>query len=114
VPAGFLIGGSVSSAGELATVHASDFVTIGPVLGAGDNSLGVAGFQRLAAACGVPAIAVGGVDASVAGAFRSVGASGVAAIRGLFGVTDVEGAARALREAWDASGGAAREPVSAV
>ena len=95
-PAGFLIGGSVSEANDLPRVVGADFVTIGPVFGSGDQTLGLEAFTRLARAAGVPAIAVGAVDSSSAAECFRAGAAGVAVIREVSGADDVEGAARLL------------------
>ena len=96
VEAGFLIGASVSSASDLESATGADYATIGPVFGAGTSALGLAGFARLARACGIPAVAIGGVDAEVAAQLREAGAAGVAAIGAVFGAPDPEVAARAL------------------
>ena len=96
VSAEFLIGGSVSSADDLEAAAAADYLTIGPVFGAGNASLGVDGLRRLMRASGRPAIAVGGIDASTAAAVREAGASGVAAIRGILAADDPGAAAAAL------------------
>ena len=101
VPAGFLVGGSVSSASDLERASQADFVTIGPVVASGDaESLGIEGFRRLARACGRPSVAIGGVDAALVPALRAAGARGVAVIRAVLGAEDVEAAARALSAAW--------------
>jgi thiamine-phosphate pyrophosphorylase len=86
---GFLIGGSVSQAADVASVVAADYVTIGPVFGGSPStSLGVDGFTRLAESCGKPAIAIGGIFASSAAELRNAGAAGVAVIRAIFGADD--------------------------
>ncbi len=97
--ASFLIGGSVSSATDLPSAVHADYVTIGPVFGADDAGLGVEGFRRLALACGRPVVAIGGVTSGSAREICDAGASGVAVIREVFGATDPESAARALRGA---------------
>ena len=96
VPPGFLIGSSISDATDLERAVAADYVTIGPVFGAGATTMGVEGFRRLALACGRPAIAVGGIDAQSAVAVRAVGAAGVAVIRSVLGAADPESAAALL------------------
>jgi thiamine-phosphate pyrophosphorylase len=108
VPSTFLIGGSVSRAEDLEHAQAADYVTVGPVFGAGEGSLGLEGFRRLVQACGRPALAIGGVDASVVAALREAGASGVAVIRAVLGAEDPAAAAAALvvaRGAAEAGGG---------
>ena len=96
VAAGFLIGGSISEAGDLERAASADYVTVGPVFGAGVMSLGVEGFRRLALASGRPAIAVGGIDAESAMLARAAGATGVAVIRFVLGAADPAAAATAL------------------
>lgn len=96
VDAAFLIGGSVSAHGDVEHARTADFVTIGPVFGAGALSLGVDGFRRLASECGRPAVAIGGIDATTAGSLRAAGASGVAAIRAIFAADDPTAAATQL------------------
>jgi thiamine-phosphate pyrophosphorylase len=100
VDASFLIGGSVSVSGDVERAVAADFVTIGPVHGAGAASIGVDGFAKLATACARPAIAIGGIDAANVAAVREAGAAGVAAIRGIFAADDPSvAAAQLLRDA---------------
>lgn len=93
---GFLIGGSVSTADDIEAAQAADYVTIGPVFGAAEMSMGLEGFRRLATATGRPAIAIGGIDATTAAEARAAGAAGVAAIRAILGVNDPAAAAGAL------------------
>jgi thiamine-phosphate pyrophosphorylase len=96
VPAGFLIGGSVSGASDLERAQLADYVTIGPVFGDAGDVLGLEGFTRLSRACGRPAVAVGGIVPANVGSVRAAGASGVAVIRAVLGVADPEAAARLL------------------
>jgi thiamine-phosphate pyrophosphorylase len=93
VDASFLIGGSVSVSADVESARTADFVTIGPVLGAGAASLGIDGFVRLAAECVRPAIAIGGIDATAATALREAGAAGIAAIRAILAADDPAAAA---------------------
>jgi thiamine-phosphate pyrophosphorylase len=67
--------------------------------------IGVQGFRDLAARApvGTPCIAIGGVTAARVPELRAAGATGVAAIGAIFAATDVERAARALRDAVDAT-----------
>ena len=92
----FLIGGSVTTANDLERAADADYVTIGPVFGADAASLGATGLRRLAAACGRPVIAIGGIDATNVAAVRAAGATGVAVIRAVLGASDPERAARAF------------------
>jgi thiamine-phosphate pyrophosphorylase len=98
-PAGFLVAASVSHTGDVAAAVGADFVTIGPVADAGGTSLGVAGFSALRVACGVPAIAIGGIDGALAVELRAAGASGVAVLGRVLGSADPESAAREFAHA---------------
>jgi thiamine-phosphate pyrophosphorylase len=103
-PAGFIIGASVGSEEEAERAAGADYVGIGPVYGtaskadAGD-AIGVEGFTRLLARCRAPAVAIGGIDASNAGAVISAGARGIAVIRAVMRAPAPEEAARAIRSA---------------
>ena len=100
VSAAFLIGGSVSTDADLPSVAEADYVTIGPVFGSANSSLGVEEFVRFMRACGKPSIAIGGIFASSAHQLRSAGASGVAVIRAIFAVDDCQAAAAALKDSF--------------
>lgn len=107
-PPGFVVGASFGGEAELAHARGADYVGIGPVHSTASKldagvAIGVHGFARLRALVPCPAIAIGGVGASDAGPLRAAGAAGVAVIRAVFGSTDPEGAARELRDAFDAS-----------
>jgi thiamine-phosphate pyrophosphorylase len=113
VPEGFIIGVSVGSDDDVARVPGADYAGIGPVFVAGSTgarsagmggAIGLAGFRALAAQCGVPAVAIGGIAPDTAGAVIAAGAAGVAVISALFGAADPMQSARALRSALDASG----------
>lgn len=99
VPEGFLIGGSISSRSDLERARDADFVTIGPVYGAGTASLGTDGFRDLADACGRPAVAIGGIEASTVSQVLAAGACGIAVIRAVLGASDPEQAAAHLHSA---------------
>jgi thiamine-phosphate pyrophosphorylase len=103
---GFIIGASVGADDELPGAAGADYVGIGPVFAttskpdAGD-AIGPAEFARLALRTGLPAVAIGGIDATNCRQVFDVGASGVAVIRSIFAAPDPEIAARAL---WSATG----------
>jgi thiamine-phosphate pyrophosphorylase len=110
-PSRFGIGVSVGSPDEAA--HAlearPDYWSIGSVYATGSKPdagapIGPRGFADLAgrAPAGLPCVAIGGITADRVGELRAAGASGVAVIHAVFGASDVEGAARALRTAVDA------------
>ena len=108
VPPGFLLGASVGSPAEADRVRPwpADYWSVGPCY-ATDNKpdagspLGPDGFARLArlAPAGVPVIGIGGITAANAAAIRRGGAVGVAVIGAIWGASDPERAARALRSA---------------
>lgn len=107
VPAGFVVGCSVGTPAEAAHAAESDYVGIGPVFPTASkedagSAIGADGFARLALLAGKPAVAIGGITAANLGPVIHAGAAGVAMIRGVFAVSDPEGAARSIRAAIDA------------
>jgi thiamine-phosphate pyrophosphorylase len=109
VPAGFIIGSSVGDDADVARAAGADYVGIGPVFpvttrGERGDSMGPERFTLLAARCGVPALAIGGITPDNAVAMIAAGAAGVAVISALFGAPEPARAARLLRAALDASG----------
>jgi thiamine-phosphate pyrophosphorylase len=109
-PQGFGIGLSVGNEEEVRLLGASpvDYWSIGSIFrtstkpDAGEP-IGIEGFRRVArqAPPGMSLVAIGGIDASNAAQLIRAGAHGVAVISAVFGVSDVEGAARRIREAVD-------------
>ena len=63
------------------------------------RAIGPVTFSRLARACKLPAVAIGGLDAANAAGVMIAGAAGVAVIRAVLGSDDPEASARALRAA---------------
>jgi thiamine-phosphate pyrophosphorylase len=109
LPAGMIIGASAGGDADVERARDADYVGIGPVYASasGTNagtSIGIARFAELAARCGKPAVAIGGVSVRNAGEAMRAGASGVAVISALFGASDPRDAGRSLRAALDASG----------
>jgi thiamine-phosphate pyrophosphorylase len=103
-PANFIVGASVGCDAEVEGARGADYVGIGPVYDTSSKpdagvAIGVEEFARLARQTGVPAVAIGGVDASNAAPLIAAGASGVAVIRAVFGAEEPETAARAIRSA---------------
>jgi thiamine-phosphate pyrophosphorylase len=89
---------------------AADYWSIGAIYATPSKAdagvpIGPAGFAALAARApaGIPCIAIGGITAPQVPEIRAAGAAGVAVIGAIFGAPDVERAARALRDAVDAS-----------
>jgi thiamine-phosphate pyrophosphorylase len=103
-PAGFIIGTSVGNDQESRTAGGADYVGIGPVFSTASkkdagSAIGVAEFKRLAAATGLPAVAIGGINSSNARAAIDAGAAGIAAIASVMGAGDPHAAAREMATA---------------
>src|SRR6185437_2063228 len=104
VPPDFIIGASVGTDAELPFAIDADYVGIGPVyatdskLDAG-SAIGIVRLAELVTRSRRPAVAIGGIDASNAAQVIAAGATGVAVIRAIFGASDAEQAARAIRAA---------------
>jgi thiamine-phosphate pyrophosphorylase len=100
----FIIGASVGSEDEVPFAAGADYVGIGPVFGTASKpdagaAMGAAEFTRLARLTGVPAVAIGGIDATNCRQALGAGAHGVAVIRAIFAAADPEQAARELSSA---------------
>lgn len=103
-PPGFIIGASVGSDDEVKNAEGADYVGIGPVYASGSKkdagkAIGLNEFSRLAAATGLPAVAIGGITQRNARAAIEAGAAGIAAIASVFGATDPLAAAREMASA---------------
>lgn len=103
-PPNFIIGASVGSVADVPGSRGADYVGIGPVYETESKAdagiaIGLAQFGRLARACAIPAVAIGGVASVNVRASIDAGAAGVAVIRAIFAATDPEQAARAIRSA---------------
>lgn len=108
VPPGFVLGISVGSPAEAERARAwpADYWSIGPCFATATKAdagepLGLGGFAALArlAPARVPVIGIGGITAANAAALVRAGAAGVAVSGSVFGASDPEAAARALRSA---------------
>ena len=104
VPPNFIIGASVGSDAEVPLAAGADYVGIGPVFATlskpdAGTAIGTAEFSRLARLAGLPAVAIGGIDATNFHSALGAGAKGVAVIRAIFAAADPELAARALSSA---------------
>ena len=103
-PPGFIIGASVGWDDEVKNAEGADYVGIGPVYASGSKkdagkAIGLNEFSRLAAATGLPAVAIGGITQRNARAAIEAGAAGIAAIASVFGATDPLAAAREMASA---------------
>ena len=99
-----IVGVSVGNDAEALQASDADYVGIGSVFATASKTdaggaIGIDELARLIAACGRPAVGVGGIDGSNAAAVVAAGARGVAVIRALFSASDPEAAARSLRSA---------------
>lgn len=111
VPAGFLIGRSVHSVGEVTdpAIDAADYLVFGPVFATrskpGAAPAGTLSLEAVVRATCGPVLAVGGVTVETAAAVGATGAAGVAAI-GLFAVSDekvVQETLSGVRNAFDSA-----------
>ena len=111
VPPDFILGLSVGSQEEADRVTAwpAGYWSVGPCFATTTKSdagapLGPPGFAALASRApnGIPVIGIGGITAANAAAIVAAGAAGVAVTAAVFGASDPEAAARALRSACDA------------
>jgi thiamine-phosphate pyrophosphorylase len=101
-PPGFLLGGSAGTPDEArrAAAQRPDYLGIGPVAVSPTKrdagaAIGWEGFARVhAAAPGIPAVAIGGIDAALATGARAAGAAGVAVVGAVLAAADPEAATR--------------------
>ena len=106
LPASFLVGASTHSldSARAAADSGADYITFGPVF-ATPSKAGYGapqGIERLAAVCrslSIPVLAIGGITPENAGACRSAGAAGIAAIRLFQHPADLPAIVRQLRQA---------------
>lgn len=106
-PAGFIIGGSAASPEQVrrAAAQRPDYIGIGPVAVTPSKAdagpaIGWSGFRdAVAAAPHLPAVAIGGIDATLAVQAGAAGAAGVAVISAVVCAADPEAATRAIRAA---------------
>lgn len=107
-----LIGLSAATPSELAAAQASaagvDYVGIGCVRATGSKSnapapLGCSGVARLARACALPAVAIGGIRAADLPALRHGGVAGAAVVSAICAAADPTAAAQELRRQWEAA-----------
>jgi thiamine-phosphate pyrophosphorylase len=102
VPPEMLVGASVGSGTDVELAAAADYVSVGPVFGAGGRSgesraLGVEELARLVRLVRVPVLAVGGIAPANVRSVLDAGAAGVAVIMGAFAELEAERAIRQLR-----------------
>lgn len=109
---------SISRPGELDQVHdwptsTVDYLGVGPVQATATKPghtapTGVDGAARLAAATRLPCVAIGGLDAQLAGPLRRAGLAGAAYVSAICASSSPEHTARTLSAAW-ARGSSATE-----
>lgn len=103
-PEGFIIGASVGNDEEVRRSRGADYVGIGPIFSTqskmdAGTAIGVAELTRLAAAAGLPAVAIGGITVANARAAIDAGAAGIAAIASVMGAEDPGAAAMEMASA---------------
>lgn len=101
-PPEFIIGTSVGDESEVANSADADYVGIGPIFGTGNKldagaPIGARRFTQLAAMCGKPAVAIGGIHSGNVAELAECHAAGVAVIGAVLGSDDPESAARQLQ-----------------
>ena len=108
-PAGFLIGRSVHSPGEVDAAGGADYLIAGTVYPTtskpgGTRWLGPDGLREIVRAAAVPVLAIGGITVDRAGEVGATGAAGIAAI-GAFGRAP-SAAIAGMRHRFDSAKGA--------
>ncbi|MGH7631230.1 MAG: thiamine phosphate synthase, partial [Gemmatimonadales bacterium] len=99
-PPGFIVGASAGTPEEARAAADADYWGVGPwrvtaTKADAGAALGPEGFARIVAlAAGTPCVAVGGIRPEDVPLVRQAGGVGVAVVRGILGVDDVEGAAK--------------------
>lgn len=103
-----ILGLSVTRIEEVTTVDPAivDYVGLGPVFATATKAdaaphLGIDGFRDVGAMLPVPFVAIGGVNASNAGAIMAAGATGLAVVSAICAADDPRDAAAVLRRAVD-------------
>lgn len=103
---GRLVGYSVTGAVDLDVARrgGADYVGIGPVFVTSTKpdaspALGLAGLRQLAAAAGLPCVAIGGITPANCAAVLAAGAEGVCVISAILGQADVAAAVKRFRTA---------------
>ncbi len=106
-----LIGRSTHSLKEAQEAEAAgaDYIGVGPVFATPTKPdypvVGLDLVRQVAPAIRIPWVAIGGIDLHSLPLVLSAGATRVAAVRAVAGASDVEGAARALKQQISSSGG---------
>mgnify|MGYP001549562348 CR=1 FL=1 len=105
-----IIGYSVNTMDHLrfAVENGADYVGLGPVFATGTKSdtgpvLGLEGLTRLAEACPLPCVGIGGITATRVGNVMGCGVDGVCVISAVLGADDPAGAAAEAAAATSAS-----------
>ncbi len=99
-PAGFLVGASVGTEGEIPNGLGADYWGVGPYRGSTTKAdagapLGPEGFRRIAERSGgIPCVVIGGVLPEDWEPVREAGGVGVAVVSGILASDDIEAAAR--------------------
>jgi thiamine-phosphate pyrophosphorylase len=109
---GAIVGGTASTADELAAVEAegADYVGFGHIFATGSKQktgppVGVETLRQACASLRIPLIAIGGINAANAAAVVGAGAWGIAVIGAVCGADDPEAAAREIARTLAEAGG---------
>jgi thiamine-phosphate pyrophosphorylase len=101
------LGLSVATPAEARAIDAAviDHVGVGPVFATATKAdhktpIGPEGLARIVALLPVPAVAIGGLDATHAAAVRDAGAAGMAVVSAICGAPDPQAAAAKIAAAW--------------
>jgi len=99
-----LIGLSISNERELANLDSAfvDYAGVGPVMATSTKTdaappMGLLAFERIALACPVPCVAIGGIGADTATECAQRGAAGIAVVSAICGKPDIGHEVRRLK-----------------
>ncbi|MFX0541629.1 thiamine phosphate synthase [Roseovarius sp. S4756] len=102
-----ILGLSVETEAQLGSISQDsvDYLGTGPLRATATKPdaaqpLGMDGMARLIASAPLPCVAIGGIRQADAAALREMGAAGIAVVSAISRADEMEGAARALIQAW--------------
>lgn len=104
---GKILGQSVETQTAVQAVDSTivDYVGVGPVFGTASkpdhkSPIGLDGLARMIQICPLPAVAIGGLNATHVKAVQASGAAGMAVVSAICGQPDPQAATRRLIQAW--------------
>lgn len=105
-----LLGLSIETLEQLGSIppDSVDYLGVGPLRATATKPdaaqpLGMDGLARIVAAARLPCVAIGGIKPGDAAPIRQAGAVGIAVVSGISRAPDMQGAARALINEWNAA-----------